>query len=88
MASIVLPSVISHLLQLLRGQGCHLGTTLLQSCEFSWTQDCEHQSRTETRIQTHLSNSCYLTHFSTNYKKIIRKEDTNTSPCHLNYSTP
>lgn len=48
----------------------------------------EHQSRTETRTQTHLSNSCYLTHLSTPpiITEIIRKEDTNTSPCHLSYT--
>lgn len=35
---VTLPSIISHLLQLLRGECCHLGTALLQSLELCWFQ--------------------------------------------------
>lgn len=37
-SSVILPSIISHLLQLLRGECCHVRTTLLQSLELCWSQ--------------------------------------------------
>lgn len=84
LASVVLPSVASHLLQLLGGQCCHLGASLLQSSEFSWTQDCEHQSRTETghtNIQNILSDRLIHQLFK---KKTQTTENTNTSTCYSN----
>lgn len=37
-SSVILPSIISHLLQLLRGECCHVRTSLLQSLELCWSQ--------------------------------------------------
>lgn len=46
---IPLPSIILHLLQLLRGESCQLRTSLLQSIKLHWTQDCGYELRTETK---------------------------------------
>ncbi len=53
---VTLPSVISHLLQLLGGECCHLGTSLLQSPVLYWTQDCGYQLRMETQTNKLTSN--------------------------------
>lgn len=46
--SVALPSSISHLLQLLRGECCHLGASLLQSLKLCWAHHCVNGLRTET----------------------------------------
>lgn len=50
-SSVILPSVISHLLQLLRGECCHLGTGLFQSLELYCTQNWVTIKETELSIQ-------------------------------------
>lgn len=54
--SVTLPSIVSHLLQLLRGECCHLGSSLLQSPQLYWTQDCVSMKETDLRAAAFNSN--------------------------------